>query len=62
MREWGWGPKKYGSGRDELAMVDREGGGAPVKSERGEVSNAAYPLLAALTGWSTMFVRWWRSC
>jgi hypothetical protein len=26
-------------------MVDRDGGGAPVKSEWGEVSNAAYPEL-----------------
>jgi hypothetical protein len=28
-----------------LAMEDREGSGAPVKSERGEVGNAAYPGL-----------------
>jgi hypothetical protein len=42
MRERGWGPEKYESGRDELAMVERDGDGATVKSERGEVGNAAY--------------------
>jgi hypothetical protein len=30
--------------------VDRDGGGAPVKSERGEVSNAAYPKLCCSKG------------
>jgi hypothetical protein len=29
----------------DLAMKDREGGGAPVNSERGKASNAAYPEL-----------------
>jgi hypothetical protein len=29
---------------------DREGGGAPVKSERGEVGNVAYPELNCING------------
>jgi hypothetical protein len=62
MRERGRGPEKYESDRDELATVDRDGGGAPMKSERGEVGNAAYPKRGCPTGWSTRSVRCWRSC
>jgi hypothetical protein len=32
------------------AMEDREGGGAPVKSERGKVGNATYPELGCSNG------------
>jgi hypothetical protein len=31
-------------------MVDRDGGGAPVKSEQGEVGNAAYLELGCSNG------------
>jgi hypothetical protein len=50
MREWGRGLGKYGRDRDEMATVDHEGSGALVKSERGEVSNAAYPELGCSNG------------
>jgi hypothetical protein len=43
MRELGHGAEKYESGRNELATVDRDRSGAPVKSELGEVGNVAYP-------------------
>jgi hypothetical protein len=43
MRERGQGAEKYESGRNELATVDRDCSGAPVKSEWGEVGNVAYP-------------------
>jgi hypothetical protein len=33
-----------------LAMEDREGGSAPVNSERGKVRNAAYPKLGCSNG------------
>jgi hypothetical protein len=33
-----------------LATEDSEGGGAPVNSERGKVSNAAYPELGCSNG------------
>jgi hypothetical protein len=33
-----------------LATVDRDGGGAPVKSKPGEVSKAAYPELFFCNG------------
>jgi hypothetical protein len=31
-------------------MEDREGGGDPVNSERGKISNAAYPKLGSSNG------------
>jgi hypothetical protein len=33
-----------------LAMEDREGGSAPVNSERGKIGNVAYPELGCSNG------------
>jgi hypothetical protein len=45
-----------------LATEDREGDGAPVNSEQGKSAMSLTLSSTAPTGWSTRFMRWWRSC